>query len=572
MKKKQNFFSALKNRINLTDYLFKTDKKIIPFSKKKKHLGVIIGKRNLTFVIPDPDTKKKPIINKFQRFQYPENTSYLSENFGKFVFECLKKIPKELSSSAWIALPYDEIETRYIMIPKTKESASENAVYWTLKKELDFDTKNYFLDFEKIEHITERGISKEGVCAYIAEKKLIYNLKHCFEDSGCKVIGITSVPFTVQTILKNKEINIFNKNICFVNPKKDSLEIYIYTNNFLKLVRQTKSGITSLAESLMRHAIENEDEDLKWQSTEELTQTIIDHIKETVDHNKIREYNNIDSGIEPSADRMARQIERTIDYFKNQVEPETIDAVIVNGEISGYAPLTDLISEYTGISVFSSQDILDDDLCLSHGNSICKNNDFITGLGTLYCSNEHTPNILFTHRHEKASKIISFLNKSVLATGVVVLAICSVIYSAQVKNVNKLKNKKEGLTKDINQYSPELNSAILSETASKLLANKELLKKKAKILEPGVLINEFVKAGSDNIKIKDFKLNLDQTNRQITFSGYVTGPEYTLDSRLADYVLNLSSSEMFSNVSVNSQEKISFNNKNIIRFSALIKI
>jgi len=86
------------------------------------------------------------------------------------------------------------------------------------------------------------------------------------------------------------------------------------------------------------------------------------------------------------------------------------------------------------------------------------------------------------------------------------------------------------------------------------------------------LINEFVKAGSDNIKIKDFKLNLDKTNRQITFSGYVTGPEYTLDSRLADYILNLSSSEMFSNVTVNSQEKISFNNKNIIMFSALIKI
>lgn len=558
METKQSLFSALK-KISLKSSL-----------NIKRHLGVIIEKEGLTFVIPDSGRDKNRAVNQLKRFPCPEGVSYLSESFGKFVFECLKKIPAELSSEAWIILPYDEIETRYIKIPKTSEKASENAVYWTLKKEIEFDIKNHFLDFEKTESITERGIAKEGVCAYIAEKSLIYSVRHFFEDAGCKVNGITSVPFAVQTVLKNRSLNIGPKNICFVNPKKDSLEIYIFTGNNLKLVRQTKTGITSLAEALMMSAVENDDEELKWHTIEDLTEIILEHVK--TGHGKGREYNKIDQGIEPAVERIARQVERTVNYFKNQIQSESIDAVMVNGLLADYHPLTDIISEYTGINVFSSLDILNETVTATHGSKIYKDSEFITGLGAIYCSNRLTPNILFTHRHEKASRIISFLNKSVFAASAIALLICTGIYSLQQSEIKNLEQKKHKLEKHLSDYPLELSSPMLSETAAKIMANKEILKEKAKILEPGVLLDEFLKASSENIKIRDFKLSLTDKKREIVFSGYVSGEEYTLDSRLADYILNLSSSEMFLNVSVESQDTIKLKNKTIIAFSAVIKI
>jgi Tfp pilus assembly PilM family ATPase/uncharacterized membrane protein YciS (DUF1049 family) len=555
MEKKQNLLSAAIKGIN-----FKKS------TSSKRHLGVIIEKESLTFVIPDSGKDKNKAVNQLKKFKYPEGLSYLSENFGKFVFDCLKKIPKELSSEAWIILPYDEVETRYVKIPKTSEKASENAVYWTLKKEIEFDIKNYFLDFEKTEAITERGINKEGVCAYIAEKSVIHSITHFFEDAGCKIIGITSVPFAVQTVLKNTTLNIGPQNICFVNPKKDSLEIYIYTKNTLKLVRQTKTGITSLAEALMMNAVENDDEEFKWSNSEELTKVILEHIKETKENNKI------DQGIEPAVERIARQVERTVNYFKNQIQSESIDAVIVNGILSDYHPLTDIIYEYTGINVFPSIDIINENLIETHDEKIFKDNDFIAGLGSIYCSNKYSPNILFTHRHEKASRIIDFLNKTVFAVGISALIICTLLFFMQKKEIKNLTEKKQKAEKQLSSYSPELSSSALSETAAQITANKEKLKKKAKILEPGVLLNQFAKSSSKNIKIKDFKLELNDKKREISFSGYVFGKEYTLDSRLADYILNLSSSEMFLNVSVKAQERLKIKDETIIYFSAVIEI
>jgi hypothetical protein len=67
-------------------------------------------------------------------------------------------------------------------------------------------------------------------------------------------------------------------------------------------------------------------------------------------------------------------------------------------------------------------------------------------------------------------------------------------------------------------------------------------------------------------------LELNDKKREISFSGYVFGKEYTLDSRLADYILNLSSSEMFLNVSVKAQERLKIKDETIIYFSAVIEI
>jgi Tfp pilus assembly PilM family ATPase len=557
MPKKQSIFSAVKKR-------FKIKKRL----HSKGHLGVILEKESIVFAIPD-FTKNKTIY-RLLNFNYPENISYLSENFENFVFDCLQKIPKSLLSDIWIILPYDQIETRYIKIPKTSEKAAENSVYWTLKKEIEFDIKSYFLDFEKIETITERGIEKEGICAYIAEKSLIHKIRQIFENAGCRVSGITSVPFAVQTLLKNMNLKMGPKNICFVNPKKDSLEIYIFTNSHLKLVRQTKTGITSLGEALIMSSVENDDEELKWKTPEELTEIILDHIKNG--SHKTRQYNKIDQGIEPAIDRMARQIERTVNYYKNQIEQESIDAVMVNGDLSGYHPLTDIISEYSTLNVFPAVDIVDETIISNHDQKILDRNEFLTSLGSLYCSNRHTPNILFTHRHEKALRIINFLNKSIIAASLCGLIICAGIFSLQKNEIKKLQEKKQNLQARLSNYSTELSTEVLTQTASKITANKQILKEKAGILEPGVLLNEFLNASSENIKIKDFKLDLTKEKREIVFSGYVFGKKYSQESILSGYILDLSSSELFLNVYVKSQEKIKLENETITAFSAIIKI
>ncbi|MDY0131572.1 MAG: hypothetical protein RBR53_02780 [Desulforegulaceae bacterium] len=468
-------------------------------------------------------------------------------------------------------LPYDQMETRYIKVPKTNEKEAENAVYWTLKKEIDFDIKNYFLDFKKTETITEKGVTKEGTCAYIAKKSTVYSIKSLFEKSGFNVVGITSIPFAVRAIVENEKLRQGPKNICFINPRNDSLEIYIFTKGYIKLVRQTKTGIMSLAESLILNALENNNEEIKSKTPEELTEIILEHIKSKKDN---EENNEIDKNIESTIERIARQVERTVNYYNNQIHSDNIEAVIVNGVLADYPPLTEMIARYTETNVFSSLDIINESVAASHKNEIFKNNDFLTALGSIYCSNKNTPNILFTQRHQKASKTITLANRAVFAGVFLTIIFCTGFYFVQKNQISNLKQKKQNLENQLSKYQPKINSSMLSEKALETRKNKGFLKEKAKKMEPRVLLKEFSDFTCENIKIKDLKLNLDLDDKkeEIFFSGYVFGEEFSLNSILANYIQDLRSSGLFTHVSLESQNKLTLDDKTIIAFSALIKI
>lgn len=146
-----------------------------------------------------------------------------------------------------------------------------------------------------------------------------------------------------------------------------------------------------------------------------------------------------------------------------------------------------------------------------------------------------------------------------------------ILYSFETTRLKGLKKEKTGLEKNLTAFSPELDSTMLSLLANKILKNKEMLKEKAKILEPRVIISEIANSTPDNIKISGLKLNMDK-NKTISFSGYVFGKEYTQDSALAAYILNLGASPLFKSVNVKKQEKIELNRKDITKFSASINL
>lgn len=559
--------------------------------KKRYTIGVDIGQEFISLAKTIKSSDGRSVLTDQKIIQYGHLTSKGSPEFNLLLKSSLVAFCGSIADcNIWSMMPAGEVNIQYIKIPHVPRKQLEKVVYWTAKKEISIDEKDFIFDFELQGEIVDQGISKYLVMVYTAPKAEIERTKTLFSNIGVPLTGITIAPFAIQNIFRSKWMPASEETFASLFIGNDFSRIDIYSKDNLVMTRGIKTGTSSMMEAIADSVLEKTPH-LKLEKDE--AKKILFSL--SPDSEKLR---NTDAGyglreeeilemIFPVWERLARQIERTLEYYTSSIGSEKVEKLYISAVMNVYNPLLIYISDQLGIKneffdPFKGQTVSSvyESLSLSEKVSL------VPVLGLSFSDNIRTPNVIFTYREKNKEIRIKRINRRIFVSFAAALIICIIALGYQAAEINILGKKRVKLEKELALFNPLLSIDKISKMADEVKTKKRISHQYVQRYLGVATIGEFAALTPENIRLINIKINTvgissakinpDKTAKEISddiiVEGVIFGERDALDSSLAQYVMKLENSPMLRQIAVQKSGIITFKKSEVLHFILSAKL
>ena len=362
--------------------LIKTDKFLsskVSRNSKAISIGVDIGYRELRFVKVTQTIDNQWKLLACHSVPFRSDAPRGTPEFANFLMSELAEFRGSVKKfNLWANMSSAQVEVASIRIPKLAKKQIENAIYWTARKTMSFDQKDFVFDFEVEGDVVENGVTKLAAMVYAAPRKEVQEIEDLFTGIGYPLDGLTIVPFGIQNLFRTKWMQSFDQTVATLYIGRGWSRIDIFSDGNLVMTRGIKTGMNSMTQELMEGYNESVPAMVPEQSHNDLILQPDDRRKNLF--MKIEEARELMSSIgpdssidedmkarfdldeeaiktliKPAMDRLVRQIDRTFRYYTVTLGNEKIRAIYVSTATNVYLPVVDYIGEDLGIR----RDLLD---------------------------------------------------------------------------------------------------------------------------------------------------------------------------------------------------------------------
>ena len=584
-------------RIQRAQEFFKT----LPFFRKHLTVGVEIGHTSLTFVKMVQLSESRLKLLDYKSVALKANMPKRTPEFCEFLRSAIMEFcgsPKNVK--IWSSLSTAQVDIRQIRIPKVAKKELFNAIFWTAKREMNFDEKESIFDFEIQGEVIEDGIAKMRVMAYTAPKSAVKEITDLFSRSGLTLAGVTSAPFGVQNLFRTHWLPVSDTRTYANLYLSDAYSrIAIFSRGNLILTREIKTGVDSLIISLVESFSDMRGE-LSIEAAgggEEVAPSLddLENRLDALEHNWERARamlfdhreqdprapqeevgdplpeDEIVDLVRPAVQRLIRQIERTLEYYSRLAGSEPVEKLFISGEANFCGAIIEDMSQSLGIKAEIMDPLNPVQAPLTSvapPASISERTLYTAALGLALSDNSRTPNLLFTFDDKEREASVARINRSIFVVFMSVALILVGFYLWQ-EYLSRQKNAEiSKLNQELAQYSPAVDQNLVMQLASKVKSQEQVLKEKAKKVLGTAVVSELSTLTPANIKLSSIMVDLggipeaqtkDVTPGQIksvsktlVIDGIVQGESQTLDASLARYLMKLGASPIFINPTVHS--------------------
>ncbi len=559
--------------------------------KKRFTVGVDIGQEFISLAKTVKSSDGRPVLIDQKMIQYSHLTSKGSSEFNSLLKSSLVAFCGSIADcNIWTMMPAGEVNVQYIKIPHVSKKQLENVIFWTAKKEMSIDEKDFIFDFELQGEIIDQGISKYLVMVYTAPKAEIERAKTLFSNIGISLTGITIAPFAIQNIFRSKWMPASEETFASLFIGNDFSRIDIYSKDNLVMTRGIKTGTSSMMEAIADSVLEKTGH-LKLEKDE--TKKILfslspdsEKLSDTDAGYDLREEEILEM-IFPVWERLARQIERTLEYYTSSIGYEKVEKLYISSAMNVYNPLLIYISDQLGIKTeffdpFKKQTASSfyESLSLSEKVSL------VPVLGLSFSDNIRTPNAIFTYLEKNKEIRIKQINRRIFASFAAALIICIITLGYQAAEINILGKKRVKLEKELALFNPLLSTDKISKMANEVKTQKQISRQYVQRYLGVATIGEFAALTPQNIRLINIKINTGgiglakinpdktakETGDDIIVEGVIFGERDVLDSSLAQYVMKLENSPMLRQISVQKSGIITFKKSEVLHFTLSAKL
>jgi Tfp pilus assembly PilM family ATPase len=579
-----------KSRFSLTDF--------IP-SKKAITIGVDIGSGQLRLakVLRLSDNRFRLLGCKL--IPYPSPGLRKSPGFHEFLG---KEISGLIGSSQrydiWTTIPFSLVDVRHLRIPKVSKKQIYDVVFWTLKKEAQFDEKETVFDFEIQEELSEKGISKIGVMAYTASRQDVKEVKDLFVRSGFKLAGLTVAPFVAQSLFWAMRAADSDKTLASLHIGSETSRIDIFSGGSLVLTRAIKSGVNSMVESFVEGLLEarKEYEKAGYGRDRSDAASMLTMEKDASIHGEearkiLLEYlsgphatdqesssgqladESIFELIQPAVTRLVRQVERTFEYYATTLGNERVGRLYLTGVVDIWHRL----SHYVGSQLGVETDIMDP---LSAGSfeaggvevpgSHAEKVGFNTALGLAISDNGRTPNLLFTAKAKQERASVARIDRGIFVAFLMIMSVLAGVFFWESRVAGMKKAELAQLQKQLEQQKVMVDQQPLTLLAGDVMKKQKVLKKRSQDLLAVAVVHELTTLTPPDIRLVSAVIDLGAVSKgekseksekvdkgekktvskSLLVEGIVKGERGLLEASLARYLADLGSTPIFKSTGV----------------------
>lgn len=555
--------------------------------KHRARVGIDIGREEIRLAKMTNTSDGRPLLVDQKIVKFSKQIAKGSREFN----DLLKTTIKEFAGSVnecdiWAMMSAADVNVHHLKIPIVPKNQLDNVIFWTAKKENPFDEKTMIFDYEIQGEITDQGVPKTSVMVYSAPQAEIEKIKNIFSAIGVALAGITIVPFAIQNIFRTNWIAAGDDVFASLYFGFDFSRIDIFSKNNLVMTRGIKTGISSMMEAIEESIAETipgrtVDREREKQILQELC---ADPEKSITDEDGfVWSQSSVLEMISPAMERLTRQVERTLEYYTTSVGFERVEKIYMSSAMEVfYSHLLQNIGGQLDVKreLFDPFQVKNDETAAAHLN-LAERISMITAIGLALSDRKHTPNAIFTYLEKNKELKRKRVNQGIFAAFGVALVICLAVLSFQVIENRHLAGKKQKLEKEIALLQPLLSREIINVLAAEIKTDNAISRQYSKKYKGLALIGELVSQTPENIKLTSVRIvfpragvsaekedeNSTAKNEELTIEGVVLGDRTELDALLAQYVLKLDNSPVFSGVVLQNSSNAQFKKKEVMQFT-----
>jgi Tfp pilus assembly PilM family ATPase len=589
--KKSDPFTAVEKSVDTSSKKQKSPKFVANwpkiFSTKKIYtIGVEISHDCIFLCRTVKTADGKSVLVAYKAVEYNSQLTRESSEFKAILKSALFSFcGNPANCSIWTHMSDSEVNVHHIKIPLVAKKQLENIIYWTAKKENTFEDKDFIFDYEMQGEIIDQGIPKYSVMVYSAPIAEVEKIKTLFSDIEITLTGITTAPFAIQNIIRKKWMPAGESTIASLYIDHDFSRIDIFNKENLVMTRAIKTGIASAMEAIADTINEKgRGLNLGKEDARKIFFSInpdAEKLKETDAGFGLKE-KEIFEMVLPPLERLARQVERTMEYYASTKSSEKVEKIYISSSMDIYQPIIDYISEQIGIKCeildpFKKQEAYPAIKSLSLSERMF----LVLSLGLSFADNFHTPNVIFTYKQRNREIYIKRLNMGIFAVFGLALILCLTTLVYQGVEANLLSKKLVKMEKDISRYKPLLTTEKIEKMAAEVALKRQSNRRYAERCTQLAVIGEISYLTPSHIGLLHIKVTLagpavnktqKDANEGVILEGVAFGDRGKLDSFLTQYVMKLEYSPMLRQITVGKSSIVKFKNTEVLQFTLNAKI
>jgi Tfp pilus assembly PilM family ATPase len=462
--------------------------------------GIVLGYTGLVYVIARVDGTKNAEIIAWGKEAYGEGITRKSPEFNDVVKQVLHKcLGKYRNAKIWCTIQSKGVETRFLVVPDAPSKHLAKAVLWAFKKEVSLGDDHIVFDFDVIGTRETKGRQELEILACSAPVSELDEIKSVFQYAGRPLTGITVTSFAFQNLFRTGFSGEGSQNIATLFIGTDWSRIDIFSNGYLILSRDIKTGTRSMDEVFVDQV---EPEKQRLETVIDMDRYLSESAPEVSDNEKpVDDPENIVvpevpkgmlellekgtakdrelffSRIIPVVNRLIRQMERTFEHFTMTSVGRKVERLYFTGPLCSFRRLLEFTGEQLNIPVHTIDPFPGED-----HDDMTTFDEFVPATGLALSDNQHTLNFNFTYK-DKENKRINRTVTCVLALMILVTAGAGFLFQ-KMTNSREMRHTATitQMTLDIAMRENTCGRATIMAYSDRLIEKKkqlEGLKKKA---------------------------------------------------------------------------------------------
>jgi len=556
--------------------------------KKRVNIGVEIGYTDLTLVKMVQFSESRYKLLDYKSIPFNPNVAIRSPDFYQFLRSAVTEFCGFLRNvNLWTSISTTQVDVTQIRIPRVAKKELFNAIYWTAKREMNFDEKESTFDFEVQGEIIEDGVPKTKVMTYTAPKGTMNEIRDLFAQSGVPLAGVTATSFAIQNLFRTGWVatpNITTYANLYLSDAYSRIAIFSEGN--LVLTREIKTGVDSLIIS----AVESFSDAIDAPESLDALERKLDALEVNWERAKALLFNGKNTPhkspegaavepdnekilemVGPALERLIRQVERTFEFYARLGKSGAVEKLFISGAVNICEAIVSHISQSLAIKI----EIIDP---LNPANpfltdvlppvSVAERALYTSTMGLALSGNARTPNLLFTFNDKEKQAAVARINISIFVVFMSIISILAGYFFWQEHVSSQQQKEISRSQQQLAQYSPLVDQNLFMQTAAKVKSEQQILKANANEYLGIAVLSELSALTPNNIRLINITADLGRLpevavkdgnpgqkksiSKSLVIDGIVQGDSQTLEASLARYLMKLGSSPVFVNPAVHA--------------------
>ena len=550
--------------------------------------------RNAIHIVETRRDRKGFLFTRHARFPLAEPPDLQSPAFRSMLKRALDSFgARGRGVDIWALLGAADVQIGLQTIPPVPDKQLPGAVFWAIKKEAGQEglPDDLVYDYRVVGQRMEEGKPRLEVLVCRTSRAVLQPLENLYASMGRRLSGMTIAGLALENILRQGRMGNGDEATCTLYVGAGWSRIDIFQDRRLRMSRDIRTGLNSLVEVLqeemqtvMAKGVELDDEldALRLDSPEQYLKEepagkikpkelqaplalATDLVRKMAEGEPLLwhmggrdfhiENHRIDEIGEPVFIRLARQVERTMEYYSLNFKGAPISKIHLTGPILNNPRLmralkTPFTIPVKPLSVFTPSDFQDS--YLPPRSSL--EQDRLTLAAGLALSTDETINLVHTWKEKQQERRSRFLTSVMVGVTAALFAVLVVLTLFTQRQLHEQTAQNREIERRLEAFPATLDPQRLKELIAGVKARQEEEKKLAmRYLEPA-MVGEVIRRTPGHVRIERVSWSRPASEKEaprLEITGHILPEEgRSLEALLSAYSLTLGQSPLFSRTRV----------------------